>query len=76
MTIEERRRRVLKFVKDQREYPESDIAIALLEEIFSITDSWSVMATALEEMARAQREQLELHKSMFTATASVKGREE
>jgi hypothetical protein len=66
MTIEQRRKALLLFIRTKEQDDTSaQAAVALAEEIFSMADDWHAMADALTEMAVTQRQQLEFQKSMF-----------
>ena len=69
MTIEERRRAMLRFLKQKLAEDEKEIerkaAIAMFEELFAITDSWYEMAFQMKRMADAQEETLKMHKKIM-----------
>ena len=77
MTIEERRRAMLRFLKQKLAEDEKEIerkaAIAMFEELFAIADSWHGMALQMKRMADAQEETLAMHKKIMAVPLHKEG---
>jgi hypothetical protein len=77
-TIEQRRTTLIKWLRqkvgeNQMNYKDVEVAIAALEELWSMSDAWTSCAIALEDMAKVQREQFEFQKRFVIIPAKSEG---